>query len=131
MDPTVIHFEIPAKNVEKLKGFYEKVFSWKIEKSPPNLGIDMEYWLIQTVPTDDKGMLKRPGVNGGMYKKELAESTAVNYIAVADIDKAIKEAKLLGAKVVSGKSEVSMVGWVAILRDPEGNPIGMLQPTPM
>jgi len=129
MDPTVVHFEIPAENVEKLKGFYEKVFGWKIVKSPP-MGT-MEYWLIQTVPTDGKGMLLRPGVNGGMYKKEMEEATAINYVAVEDIDKAMREAKRLGAKVISDKAEIPNIGWFAVLRDPEGNAIGMMQPKQM
>jgi len=30
MDHTLIHFEIPAIDVEKLKAFYEQVFGWKI-----------------------------------------------------------------------------------------------------
>jgi len=65
MDHTIIHFEIPAADAEKLKQFYAGLFGWKIAKySGP-----MEYWMIQTVPTDDKGMLLRPGVNGGMVKK--------------------------------------------------------------
>jgi len=130
MDPTIVHFEIPAKNVEKLKGFYEKVFGWKIVKSPPGM-TDMEYWLIQTVPTDEKGMLLRSGVNGGMYKKDMEEATSVNYVAVADIEKAIKEAKKLGAKVITDKAEIPQIGWFAVLMDPEGNPIGMLQPAQM
>ena len=34
LEHTVVHFEIPGKNVEKLKEFYEELFKWKIEKSP-------------------------------------------------------------------------------------------------
>ena len=30
MDHTIMHFEIPANDVEKLKAFYEKVFGWTI-----------------------------------------------------------------------------------------------------
>jgi predicted enzyme related to lactoylglutathione lyase len=130
MDPTIIHFEIPAENIEKLRGFYEKVFGWKIVKSPPGM-VDMEYWLIQTVPTDNEGMLLRPGVNGGMYKRNMAGATSVNYVAVEDIDKALREAKRLGAKVISDKMEIPKVGWIAILKDPDDNPIGMLQPAKM
>ena len=32
MDHTIVHFEIPAYNVEKLKKFYAKLFGWKIDK---------------------------------------------------------------------------------------------------
>ncbi|HIH87980.1 TPA: hypothetical protein HA344_02075 [Candidatus Bathyarchaeota archaeon] len=35
MDQKIVHFEIPADDIEKLNGFYEKVFGWKIVKSPP------------------------------------------------------------------------------------------------
>ncbi len=65
MDHTLIHFEIPANDVEKLKKFYEEVFGWKIIQSPGPI----DYWVIQTVLTDSGGMLQRPGVNGGMYQK--------------------------------------------------------------
>ena len=125
MDQTIVHFEIPANDVQKLKQFYSKLFGWKIEKTPGPI----EYWLIGTVPTDEKGMLLRPGVNGGLYKKERAENKPVNYISVDSIDKSIELVKTLGGKIVQGKQEVMGVGWVAIALDPEGNQIAMLQPT--
>ncbi len=118
----------PPRTYEKLKGFYEKVFGWKIVKHPPVPGVDMEYWSIQTVPIDEKGMLLRPGVNGGMYKKEMAGAIPVSYVAVEDIDRALKEAKRLGAKIVSDKAEIPTIGKFAIVLDPEGNPIGIMQP---
>ena len=82
MDHTVVHFEIPAENIEKLKQFYTGVFGWKIEKDPGAI----EYWPNHTVPTDYKGMLQRPGVNGGMPKKESPEQKPVNYISVENIN---------------------------------------------
>ena len=64
-----------------LKSFYEAVLGWKIIKAP--LG-GTDYWLIQTVPTDEKGMLQRPGVNGGLYSRtpDMPGATQVNYIAL-------------------------------------------------
>ncbi len=129
MDHTVVHFEIPAKDVEKLKKFYSKLFGWKIEKMPGDG--PMEYWMIQTVPVDDKGMLQRPGVNGGMYKKEGKENIPLNYVAVDSIDASMKQVKALGGKILQDKQEVPGVGWVATALDPEGNPIAMLQPAQM
>ena len=80
---------IPAADTEKLKQFYSEVFGWKITKHPG----PMEYWEIQTVPVDDKGMLLRQGVNGGMVKKETPEEKPVNYISVESIDKSIEKVK--------------------------------------
>jgi len=124
MDHTIIHFEIPATDVEKLKQFYAGLFGWKIAKYPG----PMEYWMLQTVPTDDKGMLLRPGVNGGMVKKERPEQKTVNYISVESIDESIKKVKQLGGKIISPKTEVLNVGWISVVLDPEGNQIALLQP---
>ena len=62
---TIIHFEIPAEDLEKLRNFYSELFGWKIEKTPGPI----DYYMINTVTADEKGMLLRPGVNGGMMKK--------------------------------------------------------------
>jgi predicted enzyme related to lactoylglutathione lyase len=88
----------------------------------------MEYWMMQTVPTDDKGMLLRPGVNGGMTKKEHPDQKPVNYISVESIDESIEKVKKLGGKIVMPKQQVPNVGWIATATDPEGNYIALLQP---
>jgi predicted enzyme related to lactoylglutathione lyase len=123
-----VHFEIPAKNTEKLKKFYSGVFGWKIEKGSEEMSGPMEYWLIETVPVDKQQRPIRPGVNGGMYKKEDEKMKQVNYIAVESADEYIEKVKKLGGKIVNPKQEVPQVGWVAIAEDPEGNQFGILQP---
>jgi len=124
MDHTIVHFEIPASDVEKLRKFYSKLFGWKIDKSSGSI----PYWMIETVPADEKGTPLRPGVNGGMYKKDRPEFKPVNYISVESIDEYIEKIKALGGKIVQPKQEVPDVGWIAIALDPEGNHFAMLQP---
>jgi predicted enzyme related to lactoylglutathione lyase len=124
MDHTIVHFEIPAKNVETLKDFYAKLFGWKIEKYPGQ----MDYWTIETVPVDQKMTPTHPGVNGGLYKKEKPENKPVNYISVESVDEYLDKVKVLGGRILQNKQEVPGVGWVAIALDPEGNQIAMLQP---
>jgi predicted enzyme related to lactoylglutathione lyase len=124
MDHTIVHFEIPAQNVEKLKKFYTEVFNWKIIQAEGPI----EYWVIQTVPTDENGMPKRPGVNGGMYRKTVAESKPVNYFAVESINDYLEKIKKLGGKVLQEKQEVLNVGWIAAVEDPEGNMFALLEP---
>jgi uncharacterized protein len=46
--PTIVHFEIPADDVERSKKFYSDLFGWKIEKFSGQTGgggEDMEYWM--------------------------------------------------------------------------------------
>ncbi len=124
MDKTIIHFEIPADDVEKLKAFYEGAFGWKITHTPMG---PTDYWLIETVPTDEEGRRIRPGVNGGMMKKEDPSQGPVNYLSVEDIDWHIAKIKELGGSILMDKETVPGVGQVAVALDPEGNPVGMVQ----
>jgi len=87
LDHTIVHFEIPADNVQKLKEFYSSLFGWKIERFPG----PTEYWSLQTVPVDDKGMTLRPGVNGGMMPRQMPEQKPVNYISVESVDEYSKK----------------------------------------
>ena len=130
MDHTIVHFEIPAADIDKLKAFYEGLFGWKILKTPME---GMEYWLIHTVPTDDKGMSLRPGVNGGLFQKQPQQEAMkpVNYITIESIDEYLMKVEKLGGKILVPKQQVPTVGWIAVALDPEGNHIGLLQPEQM
>jgi len=123
VDHTIVHFEIPAKDVEKLRKFYSSLFGWKIEKMPG----PMEYWNIETVPVDKTGMPIRPGLNGGMLKKESPEQVPLMYIAVESVDEYSKKIKALGGKIVIPKQEVPGIGWWALGTDPEGNNVAIFQ----
>lgn len=127
MDHTVIHFEIPASDLQELKNFYSKLFKWKFIQMPAE---GMDYWVIQTVPTNKEGMLKRPGVNGGMFSKDPEEKNVnpVNYITVENIDKYLIKATELGGKILMPVQKVPNVGQIARIADPEGNQFGLLQP---
>ena len=60
MDKTIVHFEIPAEDVDRLKAFYEKLFGGKLVYS----GLPgMPYWMFHTAPTDEGGMPQAPGIN--------------------------------------------------------------------
>ncbi len=126
MDHTIVHFEIPAENIEKLRKFYADLFGWKFQKMEGQ----SEYWMIGTVPIDEKGMPTRPGVNGGMWKKQKGMKP-VNYISVESADDFVKKIQKLGGKVTVPKTEIPGIGWYAVAEDPEGNAFGILQPKQM
>ena len=123
MDHTIVHFEIPADDVKKLRKFYSELFGWKIEKMPG----PVEYWGIATVPVNEKGMPQRPGVNGGMMKRQNPEHKPVNYIAVESVNEYVKKIEALGGRVIVPKMEVPGIGWWALALDPEGNQFAILQ----
>jgi predicted enzyme related to lactoylglutathione lyase len=123
VDHTVVHFEIPADDVEKLGNFYRKLFGWKITRM---LG-PTEYWGIQTVPVDEQGVPLRNGVNGGMMKRQNPERKPVNYINVESVDEYSKRIEELGGRIVVPKMEVPGVGWWALALDPDGNQFAIMQ----
>lgn len=123
MDHTIVHFEIPADDIEKLRHFYAQLFGWKIEKMPGFA----EYWNIETVPVDDAGRLVRPGVNGGLMKRQTADQQLVTYIAVESIDDYSEKIVKLGGTITVPKQEIPGIGWWAFAQDPEGNQFGLFQ----
>jgi predicted enzyme related to lactoylglutathione lyase len=123
MDNTIVHFEIPADNPERAAKFYRDLFGWTINKWENPNGI--EYWMVQTVPTDENGMPTRQGVNGGLMRRMYPSQQPVNYISVESVDQAVAKAERLGAKVMMGKTPVPGMGWFAQMSDPEGNIIAV------
>ena len=115
---TVVHFEIPAQDVERLSKFYKDVFGWKFERVPMG---EFDYWTIETGPLGKS-------VGGGMYKRMHAKDEPRNFIGVEDIDSVIAAFKKAGGKSVMGKQEVPNIGFTFIGTDPEGNVIGLHEP---
>jgi predicted enzyme related to lactoylglutathione lyase len=123
MDHTVVHFEIPAENPERASKFYRELFGWEIQKWSSEGG--PEYWMVSTVPTDATGQPLRPGVNGGILRRQHAGHAPVNYISVESVDQYVKKATRLGAEEVMPKTPVPGMGWFAWLKDTEGNVVGI------
>jgi uncharacterized protein len=127
--PTIVHFEIPADDVERAKKFYTDLFGWKIEKMPSTsmdnnskltsaaTGQPIEYWLIRT--TDDKG--NKASVGAGMMKRQMPEHHITNYINVNSIAEYTSKVEELGGKVFASKHTVPGMGYFALCCDTENN----------
>lgn len=126
----IVHFEIPAEDVDRAKHFYEKLFGWKITKfkmaEESSTGGE-PYYMIHTAETDDKGMILKPGtINGGMMKRQNSGQVFTNYIAVDSIDSTLEEIKKMGGEVCMPKTEIGKeMGWIALFKDTEGNILGL------
>jgi predicted enzyme related to lactoylglutathione lyase len=124
----VAHFEIYADEPDKLEKFYTTLFDWTIQPMP-----GMDYRVIKTVDTDEKGKpTQAGGINGGMMKRPAGyEGKAwINYVMVESIEPSVARAQELGARLMKGKSAVPGMGWFAMLIDPQGNPFALWQSDP-
>ena len=124
MDHTIVHFEIPADDTARAAAFYREVFGWEISMMPgPH-----EYFGIRTTATDETGMPKGPGVNGGLMKRMHPGQVPTNYIHVADIDAHTRKVEAAGGEVIVPRMPVPGHGWFVQFKDPEGNVFALWQP---
>jgi predicted enzyme related to lactoylglutathione lyase len=128
--PTIVHFEIPADDVERAKKFYSNLFGWKMEKWPGTDNKDnssssssnMEYWMIST--TDSKG--NKASIGGGMMKRQDNHHQQItNFIDVNSVDEYLSKIEKLGGKVVVSKMAVPGMGYFAVCHDTENNSFGI------
>ena len=123
--PRVVHFEIHAADPARAAKFYADLFGWDIQKFDG----PWDYWLITT------GAEGTRGINGGMVPRRgpaPTEGQAVNAyvctVEVPNLDESFAKALTLGATVALPKMPIPGIGWLAYIKDPEGNILGMMQP---
>ena len=121
----VVHFEIPANDMERAQKFYKSIFGWEINKVPMP---GMDYYIVKTVATDEKQMPMEPGaINGGMQKRMVPNESPVLVINVPSLDEYLKKVETAGGKIVMPKMQVGDMGLYARVSDTEGNVIGLWQ----
>ncbi len=113
----ITHFEIPADDPERAIKFYENAFGWRIEKWEGPI----EYWLIMTGPEDE------PGIDGGLARREDPATTLENFIDTKDLDASLKAVTAQGGLITRPKMAVPGVGWLAYIKDTEGNIFGLME----
>ncbi len=118
---TIVHFDLPAEDLERAASFYGKLLGWKFERMPG----PMEYFGITTF--DDQG---RPSLGGGMGKKNEWDTGITNYIGVGSVEDTLKRLVELGGKVVLPRTEVGEFGYLAVCLDTEGNKFGLWENKP-
>ena len=122
----VIHFEIHASKPQALIAFYASLFGWKFQQWG-----EIEYWQVETGPSD------QAGINGGLVPRRGAsplDGQAVNAfvctVQVSSLDESFSKALSLGATVALPKMPIPGVGWLAYVKDPDANILGLMQPDP-
>ena len=121
----VVHFEVHAEDPERAIRFYSAVLGWSFTQ----WGGPMDYWLITTGPDD------QPGINGGMVRRMgaidgQAVIAFVCTVDVASVDDSVAKALENDGTVALPKMAIPGVGWLAYVKDTEGNIFGMMQNDP-
>ncbi len=120
--PRPIHFEIHAADMDRAQRFYETLFGWTFRSWG-----DGNY---RVITTGTEG----PGIDGGMMRRHGAPPAGgepvtswVCTVDVDDVDSYVEKALAGGGSLALPKMAVPGVGWLAYMKDSEGNIFGMMQ----
>lgn len=111
--------ELLTGDPQAAAGFYGQLFGWKFDEM--NMGGEGVYRVAKVGDTAVGGIMKTPAAATGMPPMWCA------YVTVADIDATLKQAAALGGKVVAPVMEVPNVGRFAVIADPQGATINLMQ----
>ncbi len=114
--PRIVHFEIPARDPDSLADFYRRVFGWKIDKWEG----PVDYWLVTT---GDQG----PGIDGALLRTNPVHQGTVNVIDVESVSDFTQNVEAAGGEVVTPRTPIPGLGYVAYCRDTAGNVFGLFQ----
>lgn len=109
---TIVHYEIGAKDAQKLVDFYSGVFGWRFQGAP-----GMEDYKMADIPGD---------ADVAIYAEEEGRTRTTNYIAVDDVKAYVEKIKAHGG-TIAHEFTVAHMGYGAIALDPEQNFIGVWQ----
>ena len=121
--PRIVHFEIHADDLDRAAKFYTELFGWTFTK----WGGPADYTMITTGPEST------PGINGGLMKRQHplgGNDGVIAYVCCLDVDNLdqyVARGLELGGSVALPKVPIPGVGWLAYLKDTEGNVLGMMQ----
>ena len=125
---TVVHFEIPADDVERAKSFYGGVFGWQLQTSQVGEG---EYTTVTTTPIDPQtyAPTEPGGINGGLMQRSADTPSPVITIGVDDIETRLEDIEANGGTVVTPRTAIPGMGAFAYFTDPDGNVMGLWEST--
>jgi predicted enzyme related to lactoylglutathione lyase len=63
-----------------------------------------------------------------MYRRQVPGAPAIFYAMVEDIDRVLGKVEKLGGKIQQPKMKIEGVGPIALVKDAEGNVIGIWEP---
>jgi predicted enzyme related to lactoylglutathione lyase len=120
MGQPVVHFEVVAKDAEKLKSYYSDLFGWEIDSNNP-----MSYGMVQR-----EGNVNADGVGigGGIGPApEGYDGHVTFYVEVSDVEAALAKAESLGGTRMMGPAKPMDMVTIGLFSDPEGHIIGLVQ----
>ncbi len=116
MGAPVAWFEVSSGNHERAQKFYAELFGWTVNVDPSMGG----YGIVDTGAGEQ-------AIGGGIGPAESPGDAGVKiYMGVDDLDTYLMRAAELGGKQVVPPTDLpGDFGTIAVIADPDGNPVGL------
>jgi predicted enzyme related to lactoylglutathione lyase len=121
MTNTINWFEIPTTNLDRASRFYETVLGSRFKREHFD-GTGMQMAVFEGEEESVRGALiddKR--------RKPVADGALV-YLHARDLDASLARIEQAGGGVVMPKTDIGPPGFIALVRDTEGNVVGLHAP---
>lgn len=122
----VVHFEIYVEDMTRAKAFYEAVFETKLEQMPnPTPEMEMDMWFF---PMDKDTGMSSYGAGGMLVKMDgFTPGSGGTLVYFGCDDCAVQAARAAehGGSIFQEKTSIGEHGFCAVVRDTEGNLIGL------
>jgi predicted enzyme related to lactoylglutathione lyase len=106
------HVEIPVKDLQAQRRFYEGIFGWEFSEIPGVEG-------MLEIKTSEDGIRSSLGTLA-------QDETPVPFVKVeGDMAAKVEEIQTAGGSVIKEATEIMPGYWYAYVRDPEGNLFGL------
>lgn len=114
--------ELLTSDPQAAAAFYGRLFGWTFQTM--EMGGDSPYRVVKVGDTSVAGIMKTPAEAGQMPPMWGC------YVTVADLDETVRQATALGGKVLVPAMEVPTVGRMAVIADPQGAALSIMQYNP-
>ena len=125
MGRAVVHFEIIGAEPAKLRNYYGALFDWEFgvgDATTEKVSQPGEYGFVE-------GSTTGGGINGGVGGGAGHQPRVLFYVAVPDVETALRDAERLGGSRAMGPEPASGDFTVGHFVDPEGNLVGVAGPS--
>jgi hypothetical protein len=115
MAAPVVWFEVAGRDLDALTSFYGELLGWKVDADNPQ-----RYGMVDTGAEG--------GIPGGIFASDPEVGPYVSfYASVRGLEGYLQRAEQLGGKVAQPPTPISDTARVAMLFDPEGHRVGLIE----
>lgn len=115
--------ELLTRDTKAARDYYAKIAGWTFETMPMG---EREYLVAHRAGAPVAGIMDMNGLPG----MDEVPPHWFTYIAVEDVDAAVRQTRDQGGEVRSEPFDVAGIGRIAIVADPSGAVVGLITPAP-